>query len=186
MKRHSGFTLIEVMIVVAVSTILLGAVFAINFRITDAWRSERVRQALQQNFRFVADMMTVDLRQATLAPGVSLPARNTLSDVLRFQYVTAPSPDEARSEVTYALVKTGSLSHIERLEVPLEDPNGDGVWTQVGGTFTPVLVTEDISSLAALHFIGRGSSIVIILVADYESGGARHTVSYTLQASTRT
>jgi prepilin-type N-terminal cleavage/methylation domain-containing protein len=84
MRRHFGFTLIEVMIVTAVTVILLGAVFSVNFRITDMWRSERVRQALQQNFRFAADMMTTNLRQAT---AISLPVSNTLGDTLQFDYV---------------------------------------------------------------------------------------------------
>jgi prepilin-type N-terminal cleavage/methylation domain-containing protein len=187
MKRRAGFTLIEVMIVVAVSVILLGAVFAVNFRITDLWRSERVRQALQQNFRFAADVMTTNLRQAT---DVSRPAldSNTLGDVLQFDYVVTPSPNETRHRVIYQRVGSGPY-HLERCEVALESYlNGSVTKWQVptGAVWSRVPVTEDISSLAAVHFINRGSRVVIILVAQYTSGGATRTISYTLQTSIRT
>lgn len=186
MKRHAGFTLIEVMIVVAVTVILLGAVFAVNFRITDQWRSERVRQVLQQNFRFAADMMTNDLRQATY---VSVPLQNTLGDVLQFDYIVTPSPSETRHQVIYQRVGSRPY-HVERSEVALESYLDAGVtkWrVPTDAVWSPPLsVTEDMSTLAALHFILRGSRVVTILVAQYESGGATRTISYTLQTSIRT
>lgn len=181
MKRRAGFTLIEVMIVVGVTVILLGAVFAVNFRITDLWRSERVRQALQQNFRFAADVMTTNLRQAT---SVSLPLQNTMGDVLTFDYIATPSPSETRHRVTYSRVVNGDYCHIQRREIQVVDAGG-GVWAETG-TPTITAVTEEISSLAALHFIQRGSRVVTILVAQYGSGGAAQTVSYVLQTSVRT
>jgi prepilin-type N-terminal cleavage/methylation domain-containing protein len=181
MKRRTGFTLIEVMIVVAVTVILLGAVFAVNFRITDLWRSERVRQALQQNFRFAADIMTTNLRQAT---DVSLPAQNTMGDVLTFDYIVTPT-SETRHRVTYRRIENGEYCYVQRREIRVVDADGDGVWTETGTPITTP-VTEEISSLAALHFIQRGSRVVTILVAQYGSGGAVQTVSYTLQTSVRT
>jgi prepilin-type N-terminal cleavage/methylation domain-containing protein len=181
MRRHFGFTLIEVMIVTAVTVILLGAVFSVNFRITDMWRSERVRQALQQNFRFAADMMTTNLRQAT---AISLPVSNTLGDTLQFDYVATLVPHETRHRVTYR--RAGSRPYrVERVEVELQYAGGD-TWNPVSGTSTTVPITEDISSLAAIHFINRGSQVVAILVAQYELGGSVRTVSYTLQTSVRT
>ncbi|MBA4365951.1 MAG: hypothetical protein C0398_08155 [Coprothermobacter sp.] len=190
MKRHAGFTLIEVMIVVAVTVILLGAVFAVNFRITDLWRSERVRQALQQNFRFAADILTTNLRQAT---DVSVPAQNTMGDVLTFDYIATPSPSETRHRVTYRRVVNGEFCYVQRSEAPLESyvVVVDGVsvtrWRLPAvPVWSHTAVTEEISTLAALHFIQRGSRVVTILVAQYGSGGAVQTVSYVLQTSVRT
>lgn len=181
MRRRRGFTLIELMIVAAVTVILLTAVFSVNFRITDLWHSERVRQALQQNFRFAGDAMSTSLRQAT---DVLLPAQNTLGDILEFDYVSTPSPSETRYRVTYRRVGTGPY-HVERREIQVVDPDNDGVWTETG-TAKVVSVTEDIPSLAALYFLRRGSRVITILVAEYESGGTEHTISYTLQTSVRT
>jgi len=187
MSRRRGFTLIEVMIVAAASVILLGAVFAVNFRIIDLWRSERTRQALQQNFRFASDAMTTNVRQAT---DVSLPDQNTLGDVLQFDYVVTPSPSETRHRVIYQRVGSGPY-HIEKQEVALEsyiDPVTHLTKWRVplGASWSVTPVTEDISSLAALHFIHRGSRVVTILVAQYSVGGVTRTISYTLQTSIRT
>ncbi|MHB8071050.1 MAG: PilW family protein [Candidatus Cryosericum sp.] len=185
MKHRQGFTLIELMIVAAVSVILLSAVFSVNFRITDLWSSERVRQALQQNFRFAGDTMSESLRQAA---EVLLPVPNTLGDVLEFDYVATLSPTETRRRVTYARVGTGPY-HVERSEVQLESYVEGGVtkWrVPVGAVWSPSPVTEDIPSLAALHFVRRGSRVVTILVAEYVYGGSTHTISYTLQTSVRT
>lgn len=180
--RRRGFTLIELMIVVAVSVILLGAVFAVNFRITDLWRSERVRQPLQQNFRFAVDAMTAEVRQSTK---VILPAQNSLADALTFDYIVDPAPHETRRRVTYQRVGSEpGPYHVERSEIQVVDPDGDGNWTETG-TKSLVAVTEDIPSLAALHFIHRGSRVITILVAEYVAGGSKRTISYTAQTSVR-
>jgi prepilin-type N-terminal cleavage/methylation domain-containing protein len=181
MKRRRGFTLIELMIAAAAGVILLTAVFSVNFRITDLWRSERVRQALQQNFRFAGDAMVNKMRQATV---VLQPADNSFGDVLQFYYIKTPSPSQTTYSATYRRVGTGPY-HIECREVQVV-VDVHGVWTEELGTATVVPVTEDISSLAALHFVRRGSRVVTIMVAEYVSGGADRTISYTLQTSVRT
>jgi hypothetical protein len=119
------------------------------------------------------------LRQAT---DVSLPAQNTLGDALTFDYIATPSPSETRHRVTYQRVGTGPY-YVQRREIQVI--NLSGVWTETG---TPIVtrVTEEIGTLAALHFIHRGSRVVTILVAQYEAGGTTRTISYTLQTSVRT
>ena len=182
MRRRSGFTLIELMIVAAVSVILLAAVFAVNFRITDLWRSERVRQVLQQNFRFAADTMTTELRQSAV---VVSPPQDSLGDAVTFDYIVTPAPAETRDRVTYRRAGSGPY-HIERSEAPLEWDVGAGIWRLPSvPAWTTMSVTEDIPSLAALHFLHRGSRIVTILVAEYASGGSTRTISYTAQTSVR-
>lgn len=183
-KRRSGFTLIEVMIVAAVGVVLLGAVFAVNFRITDMWRSERQRQALQQNFRFAADRMTSELRQATV---VSVPNQNELGDILTFDYIKTPAPSETRSRVSYERKKNGDRYYVERAETPLIWNAGAGTWdVSPSPIWTRTPVTEEITTLAAVHFVHRGARVVTILVAQYQAGGMIQTTSYTLQTAIRT
>jgi len=180
MNHRRGFTLIEVMIVAAVGVILLAAVFSVNFRITDLWGSERGRQELQQNFRFAADYITTDLRQAV---AVRQPAQNAFGDVLAFDVIVTPAPSETRQRIIYQRVGVGPY-RIERREIQVVDPDHDGVWTE-SGTATTSSVTEEIRTLAALHFMHRGSRVVCILVAEYVAGGANRTISYTTQTSVR-
>ena len=182
MGRRRGFTLIELMVVTAVSVVLLGAVFAVNFRITDMWRSERQRQALQQNFRFAADHLTAELRQATEG---SVPAQNALGDTLTFDYIKTPAPSETRVRVTYRRVTSGDRYYIQRSETALAYDGVTKTWN-LSGTPAVTPVTEEITTLAAVHFVHRGARVVTILVARYQAGGVTQTTSYTLQTAIRT
>jgi len=163
------------MIVMAVTVILLGAVFAVNFRITGLWAGERTRSELQQNFRFATDRITTTVRQATtvLQPSVSSGSgENVVSDVLQFEYVK----NSDLTKVTYSRVDSGSGTsyvneHTENL---------------VTNTMVDSPITEQIRSLAAVHFIRTGPRVVVVLVAQYALLGSIQTVSYTVQIYVRT
>jgi prepilin-type N-terminal cleavage/methylation domain-containing protein len=109
--RRDGFTLIELMIVMAVTVILLGAVFALNFRISGLWSGERARSELQQNFRFATDTITNRVREAT---NIVQPSAvevgdsggwSVMSDVLEFDYVPDPS------DLSQSCFRFGFLPH---------------------------------------------------------------------------
>jgi prepilin-type N-terminal cleavage/methylation domain-containing protein len=180
MARRRGFTLIELMIVMAVTVILLAAVFTVNFRITGLWAGERGRSELQQNFRFATDRITTTVRQATailqpsaLDPGN--PARtNVLSDVLEFEYVPDPSAPDVRARVTYSRSGTGPY-YIE-----------ETVKNLATNEVTTRHITESIRSLAAAHFIRTGPRIIVVMVAQYSLLGSVKTISYTTQTYVRT
>lgn len=175
LRKHSGFTLIELMIVMAVTVILLGAVFAVNFRITGLWAGERSRSELQQNLRFATDRITTTVRQAVtvLQPSVaSGSGENVMSDVLEFEYVQ--NGDLTRA--TYSRVQSGPDTYYinERKENLVTSTTSDNP------------ITEDIRSLAAVHFIRTGPKIIVVLVAEYSLLGSIKTTSYTTQTYVRT
>lgn len=172
-QKRAGFTLIELAIVMAVTVILLGAVFAVNFRITGLWAGERVRSELQQNFRFATDRITTTVRQAVSIEEPSVPSsssENVMSDVLRFDYMK----DGVLTEVTYSRETVDGSSrireHVENLSTHATEDN---------------YVTEDIRSLAAVHFIRTGPRVIVILVAQYPLLGSIKTISYTTQTYLR-
>jgi prepilin-type N-terminal cleavage/methylation domain-containing protein len=174
-RKHGGFTLIELMIVMAVTVILLGAVFAVNFRITGLWAGERTRSELQQNFRFATDRITTTTRQATdiLQPKApSSTSENVMSDVLQFEFVK--NGDLTRA--TYSRVQSGSDTYYinERIENLVTSTTADNP------------ITESIRSLAAVHFIRTGPRIIVVLVAEYSLLGSIKTISYTTQTYVRT
>jgi prepilin-type N-terminal cleavage/methylation domain-containing protein len=173
-RKREGFTLIELAIVMAVTVILLGAVFAVNFRITGLWAGERVRSELQQNFRFATDRITTTVRQAisieqpSVASGTS---ENVMSDVLQFKYMK----DGVPTQVTYSRVSVDGSSYIqERVE------------NLVTHAMEYNRITEEIRSLAAVHFIRTGPRVIVVLVAQYPLLGSIKTISYTTQTYLRT
>lgn len=197
MIRRNGFTLIELMIVLAVTVILLGAVFTLNFRISGLWSGERARSELQQNFRFATDRITSTLRQATtiLQPSANASESpspvNVMSDVLQFEYMPNPSEPLIGARVTYsrsAVSAEGSCRIVESVQVLQRSglaPNYTP-WTEVVGDVAMRPITEEINSLAATHFIRTGTKIVVILVAQYRLWGVKKTISYTTQTYVRT
>lgn len=196
LTRRNGFTLIELMIVLAVTVILLAAVFTLNFRISGLWSGERARSELQQNFRFATDTISTRVREATnvVQPSAhaispALAPVNVMSDVLEFDYVPDPLHPSARARVTYSRSPASGAGpyHIEEKvqtwvsSSSLQQYPGTGV---VETSTRPI--TEEINSLAATHFIRTGSKIVVVLVAQYRLWGVMKTISYTTQTYVRT
>jgi prepilin-type N-terminal cleavage/methylation domain-containing protein len=179
--RQKGFTLIELMISIAILVILVGAVFSINFRISGLWSSERARSQLQQNFRFAGDMISNELRQAV---AVMSPSDQTMEDELRYDYWNSTSRGMQR--VIYRRDGTDPGPYrVVRLSQPMTWDTSKQLWVASGTWSTPQPVTEDIDSLAALHFIRSGGRVVVILVAKYQALGREQTVGYTMQVFTR-
>ena len=176
------------MIVMAVTVILLTAVFAVNFRITGLWASERGRSELQQNFRFATDHIATTVRTAyaILQPSVASGAgQNVMSDVLEF---FAPERENPTQPVcyTYRLAGTGTdRHHIE--EVVQDAVQIGGLWYKTGSPEPlPRWVTEDIRSLAAVHFVYTGPKVIVIMVAEYSALGSMKSITYTSQTYLRT
>lgn len=175
------------MIVVAVMVILMGSVFVLNFRASSAWGSERQRANRLQNFRFAAEKLTVELREASKNPGwtgldvVVVPMQNQMSDRLSFRYY-----DEKDTSYRYEYYLAGDASSGYQVmrKVYTEALSAGGVPEQVTD---PVIepVTEQLTTLAAMYFVRDGNRIVMVMVARYNYGGTQQTVSYTRQVFLR-
>ena len=64
--RQAGFTLIELMVALLVSTLLVGMILAIFARVSMAYRSQQQVAGLQQVLASARGMMELDAKQAGL------------------------------------------------------------------------------------------------------------------------
>lgn len=183
LSSHHGFTLIELIIVVAVMVILMSSVFVLNFRATSAWGSERERANRLQNFRFATEKMTTELRSASKSPVwttledvVVVPTQNQMSDRLSFRYY------EGSTSYRYEYYLEGDTTSGYEVRRRAYTEATPGTLDAYGQSET---VTERLTTLAAMYFVRDGNRIVIIMVAQYNVGGTQQTVSYTRQVFLR-
>lgn len=66
-KRNYGFSLTEVMVVLAVFTIIMLAIYAILFAGEKNWQTANIKSQLQQSLRNMLDTMIDELRQSAPA-----------------------------------------------------------------------------------------------------------------------
>lgn len=65
MKNKRGFTLVELMIVLAITTILIGTIVAIFLQSIDMYKTDETKSANQASLNMVANKLDVSLRKAT-------------------------------------------------------------------------------------------------------------------------
>lgn len=151
-RRRYGFTLIELVVAIALFVTLLGLVFSgmsTYLRMRTANEQEII---IQQNFRFAAQRMTDDLRQATANGSViiSSPADSAMGTGLEFN---TPS-----GSVAYECRSSGSgSSTIYRNDEP---------------------VTEQMPQLVNMYFVRSGGKILVVIVGQVTYFGAQRPVSF--------
>jgi len=158
-RRHSGTTLIELVVAMALFITLL----AMTFGVIGAYFRENSRQtqqsALQQNFRYAVDSLSNDLREATSIVHPGDIGNLVMTESIRFEL-----PREGgigTTTVTYHAVSAGSGKYrLERLV-------GDD----------PQAVTEDIPELVKVYFIYSGRKIYVIMVGKTTNYGKVSLVS---------
>ena len=178
--RRAGFTLIELIISVAVMVFLIISLFALNFTASSTWAVERERTSRLQNFRVGAERIAVEIRGASSnwagADLVVVPSPNQMADRLRFR-VYSGSTSYQYEYYLAGNVNTG----YQVMRKIYREPSYPG--TAVFDSETAV--TETLTTLAAMYFVREGNRIVIIMVAQYKYGGRTQTVSYTRQVFVR-
>ncbi len=153
-ERRGGYTLIELMVAVAVFVVIIGLVFTAlssYFRLRTANEQEMI---IQQNFRFAAQRMTDDLRQATTGAAsgdiILAPADGALGATLQF--------NTPGGTVAYTCQRSGTgASAIYR--------NGQAV-------------TEQMSQLVNMYFVRSGGKVLVIIVGQVTYFGRARPVSF--------
>ena len=107
--RSAGFTLVEVLVSIAILSILLGTIYRTFDTVNRSYANENVKAGVQQKSRIGIDLMARDIRLAGLDPlgsaGAGFNAANTNTNSIQF---TADinydgDLDDPFEDITYAL-----------------------------------------------------------------------------------
>ena len=150
-SRRKGFTLIELIVVMAIFVILMTITFGTLARYFSAKAANEQLTILQQNFRVAVDRISYDFRQASSEPVIQSPEDNSVSDTLTFT-----GADGVTISYKLASNNDGSTCAIKR-------KSGDGQWEPVT---EDMLYTGDFKQFYKLYFVRSGGKIVIIIVAE--------------------
>ena len=74
LKDHQGFTLVEMMVTVAIFSFILGICYTLFISGSNSWETNSVRVELQQELRRAMDWVSQDLRQSGSAAITNVPA----------------------------------------------------------------------------------------------------------------
>src|SRR5450830_306346 len=168
-----GFTLIELMVSMAILAVVLVGVFGAMGSYLRLGAAQAQENLLQQNFRFAMDTISNDARQAIAVESSNLDGSFgdnqsvVMTDTLVFRL---PLPD---GWVRYRVVSTSSGSEVGRelgiysalLGFKASDPSA----------VQPV--TEGIPQLLQAYFVTSGSRVFVILVGRMTYSGTSRDVS---------
>lgn len=164
-RRRNGFTLIELIVAMALLVILLLATFgAVSafYRMSAAQQQEIL---LQQNFRFAIDTMSTDARQAIL---ISSPA-TTHQGMSMDEGVLMQLPD---GWYRYEVQESGSGSSrvAELVKQPVDS-------TSHVANGSPQKLTEPLPLLLKSYFVYSGTKLYMMLVGRMQYMGKMHVIS---------
>lgn len=188
-ERRAGFTLVELIIAIAMSSIVLGAVYRVLVNNQRFYRSQGQIVEVQQNVRAVSQILPAELRELDAADGdiISMSDTSITIKAMRgFSTICAP-PDAALGSI----VVRNSLTFQYRAADPARDSalvfndnnvqsTSDDVWLHapVAGVTTGVLCTDGaagtsytltgmIGGIAQLVNVTNGSPVRTFEVVNY-------------------
>jgi len=171
-----GFTLIELMVSMAILAVVLVGVFGAMGSYLRLGAAQAQENLLQQNFRFAMDTISTDARQA-LAVGVS--DANDYYSTFMTKNLVFQLPNDVWVQYEVKPGPGGTSRLVREL----------GMYSDVTLTFTATPpeqpVTEDIPQLLQAYFVMSGSRVFVILVGRMSYSGTSRDVSLVSLVYTR-
>ena len=121
LKRRQGFTLVEMMVTVAIFSFILGICYTLFISGSNSWETNSVRVELQQELRKAMDWITQDLRQAgsaSITNGPVDPVDGTPYPSITFRKAAGVSGGNLvwdSSTTTYSLGGTGGTQLLRQV-----------------------------------------------------------------------
>lgn len=166
-QRRSGFTLIELVVSIAIFLIIIATAFGILSRYYVIKSFYEQQLDLQQNFLFAMEKLSSDFRQAEFVSGSVFlnPANNALIDA------TSDSPDFEK--LTFWGKNNEQISYYLQ-----ENANGTyTIYRQVDNNL-PQPVTEEMHQLVKLYFIRSGGKVVAVIVGQVTYMGHTNKITF--------
>jgi len=163
-KRRRGFTLIELIVAMAIFLIIVAMTFGVisRFYLVRTFYEQQI--ILQRNFVFAMDKLADDFRQASYIDGsifINPTENNAMIDATQSNSLTFYGSDG--TPISYYLKGNGSGTF--------------AIYKKVGSDAQPV--TEDMHQLVKLYFIRYGGQVVGIIVGEVSYFGQTNKISFT-------
>jgi prepilin-type N-terminal cleavage/methylation domain-containing protein len=161
MRVRKGFTLIELVVSIALLLVFIGMAFSTLSNYYGAKSANEQEMIIEQNFRSAMERMGYDFAQAGSNPGIESPVDNTVSKSLVFH-----APD--LSKITYSVVKdpVAGTCYINKRTVV-------GV-----STTSDEPVTEVMHQLVDVYFVRSRGKITVIIAGRVMSLGSQRSISF--------
>jgi len=192
-KKRRGFTLVELIVALAVFIVIITISFSTLsrfFAMRSAQEQEMILQQnfremiLQQNFRFALDKMAYDFRQASKNPEdtsisslILEPGTNSMGEKLSFVRYD-PDTTETMRDIYYFLCSNGGVSVLYRGERAHDDLLTSNPCNVTTGWISKQPITEDMHQLAKVYFVRSGGKVVMIVVGNLKYFGKERTISF--------
>lgn len=183
MSKRRGFTLIELMVALAVLAVILIITTGAIGGFLRMGTAEEQQNTLQQNFRFAVDSISNDARQAVQV-GVSHSSSFVfvMTDSVSFQISERGTLRWVRYRVDQPTNGGFQTAQLMREHVTYNGDPSNPVWdTPVDGQ----PVTERIPELLKLYFINCGNRLFVVMVGQMTYFGKQQTVSLVSLVYTR-
>ncbi len=159
-KQQAGFTLLELLISVALMTVLMGSVVLCLNTGQKSFRRSEVSSSLDQQLRAAQQLLTQDLSQAGLPGGVSLSSYTGVAGIEN------PLP---LTTTTSPVTATGSQTVSVASALPLFI--GQSVLIGTGSTQEPIIISDVSGSSFTAYFAQtHASGIPLILYGTFATG----------------
>jgi len=173
MRRRDGFTLIELIVAMALLVVILAATFGAMSAFYRMGAAQQQEMLLQQNFRFAIDTMSTDARQATEISSPTMVHQGMSMD----EGVLMQLPD---GWYQYGVVESGSGS--SRVAELVKQPWDTTLNKAIGD---PQKLTEPLPLLLKSYFIYSGTKLYMMLVGRMQYMGKVHVISLVSLVYTR-
>ena len=149
--RPNGFSILELLIVLAIMSIVGGAAYSIFATLTMSYTTQNVAAKTQQGLRIGVDTIARDIRMAGLDPLKSAGAKIVTADSTTIQFTSDKNldgdVDDSSEDITYALSGDAILYTDDLGSVPVIENVSNFSFTYFDSDGSITSITENIRSV---------------------------------------